>query len=268
VIGSHAYSSAGTDAITIQISDVGGSSATTNSTAQVSPAGPASITASGTSLRVSPGQSFTAVVATFTDSNPNFTAANFTAAINWGDGSSSAGVISPDGGGGFYVTGTHTYQKEGAKKVVVLIQDSAGATAEADSKIVVANGGTTTLTANASVRRSKHQPHVTLAGSFSDATNFLHKALVSWGDGTISVIDLGISKAGQFTSEHDYSMDFLDKHCGHAHIAFAVLNQEGASSKPQVLNVNFNNGHHHFSEGHHSQHLGENIWDIPGFDFF
>jgi hypothetical protein len=269
VIGSHAYSSAGTDAITIQISDVGGSSATTNSTAQVSPAGPANITASGTSLKVSPGQSFTAVVASFTDSNPNFTAANFTAAIDWGDGSSSAGVISSDGGGGFYVTGTHSYQKEGAKKVVVLIQDSAGATAEADSKIVVANGGATTpLTARATVRHSRHQPHVTLAGSFWDVASNLHKALVSWGDGVITAMDLGISQTGQFTLDHDYSMDFLDKHCGHAHITFVVLNQEGASSKPQVLNVNFNNGHHHFSEGHHGQHLGENIWDIPGFDFF
>src|SRR5260370_26714742 len=73
VIGSHAYSSAGVDAITIQISDVGGSSATTNSTAQVSPAGPASITASGTSLRVSPGQSFTAALASLSHFTPNFT---------------------------------------------------------------------------------------------------------------------------------------------------------------------------------------------------
>jgi hypothetical protein len=271
VVGSHAYSAAGTDAIAIQISDVGGSSAAANSTTQVAPADPSSITAFGTSFKAFPDQSFTAVVATFSDSNLNFTVNNFTAVIDWGDGSSSAGMVYSDGSGGFYVNGTHTYQNNGAKKVVVTIQDSANATAQANTKIVVSNGGVTTpLTARATVRHSKHHPHATLTGSFSDITSNLHKVLVSWGDGTISELNLGISSAGTFSLDHDYSLDFLDKHCGRAHIHFAVLNQEGASSLPQVFNVNFNTGHHHFSEGHNAHHHGENdsLWDIPGFDFF
>ncbi len=268
MVGSHSYSSAGTDAIAIQISDVGGFSATPNSIAQVAPAAPSSITAFGTSLKVSTGQSFTAVVASFTDSNPNFTAANFTAVINWGDGSSSAGVACPDGGGGFYVNGTHTYQKEGAKKVVVLIQDSAGAMAEADTKIVVSNGTTSGLTA--SVRHFKHLHNVLLAGSYSDVSRDEHFALVNWGDGLTTVTDLGLNKAGQFTFDHHYSGQFLNKHRGHVHVTVIVLNENGTSSEPHVLNVNFNNGHFHFGgEGTHG-HQGEdaNLWDIPGLDFF
>jgi hypothetical protein len=269
VVGNHAYSAAGTDAIAIQISDVGGSSAPASSIAQVAPADPSSITAFGTSFKVFPDQSFTAVVATFTDSNPNLTPNNFTAVIDWGDGSSSMGMAYSDGSGGFYVNGTHTYQNNGDKKVVVSIQDSANATAQANTKIVVSNGGATTpLTARATVRHSRHHPHVTLNGSFSDITSNLHKVVVSWGDGAISVLNLGIGSTGQFSLDHDYSLDFLDKHCGHAHIHFAVLNQEGASSTPQVLNVNFNSGHHHFSEGHHHHGENDSLWDIPGLDFF
>ena len=50
-----------------------------------------------------------AVVARFANPNPADTAAAYTATISWGDGSTSAGTIAPDGKGGFVVTGSHTY---------------------------------------------------------------------------------------------------------------------------------------------------------------
>ena len=43
------------------------------------------------------------LVATFTDANPLTTADEFTATINWGDGTSSSGTVVADDGGGFDV---------------------------------------------------------------------------------------------------------------------------------------------------------------------
>src|SRR5262249_55319560 len=70
---------------------------------------PPTVTAKGTVLTASAGKTFSGVVATFTDANTQATAANFTATINWGDGTTSTGTVTPDPNGGFDVSGTHTY---------------------------------------------------------------------------------------------------------------------------------------------------------------
>ncbi len=71
---------------------------------------PPSVTVSGTEFNAVFGQAFTGTVATFTTTDTNPSASGFTATIDWGDGTSSAGTVVPDpGGGGFDVTGTHTY---------------------------------------------------------------------------------------------------------------------------------------------------------------
>jgi hypothetical protein len=79
--------------------------------ATVSPA-PSSVKASGTTIQAVAGQSFTATVATFTTTDTNPMASNFTATIDWGDGTTSTGTIVADPMGGFDVTGTHTYTTE------------------------------------------------------------------------------------------------------------------------------------------------------------
>ncbi len=66
------------------------------------------------------GNSLTGVVAAFTDANPFGKVGDYSATIDWGDGTptnpdSSTGAISQPGGPGtaFVVTGTHTYAEEG-----------------------------------------------------------------------------------------------------------------------------------------------------------
>ena len=56
-----------------------------------------------------------AIVATFTDADPNPRAQNFAATINWGDGTTSAGVVIQDASDPtvFYVQGTKTYADDG-----------------------------------------------------------------------------------------------------------------------------------------------------------
>ena len=84
----------------------------------------ATLAATGASVGGTEGSSTGATaVATFTDANPNATASNFTATINWGDGTSTNGTVVAQSGGGFAVDGTHTYADEGKYTVGVSITD-------------------------------------------------------------------------------------------------------------------------------------------------
>src|SRR5205814_10462078 len=68
-----------------------------------------------------------AVVATFDDINTANVAADFTATIDWGDGTTSAGSVSGSGGT-FSVAGTHTDATAGHDETsVILVGDPPGA---------------------------------------------------------------------------------------------------------------------------------------------
>jgi hypothetical protein len=82
-----------------------------------------SITAVATSVSGTEGVAISgATVASFTDTNPNATASDFTATINWGDGTSTTGTVVAQTTGGFAVDGTHTYADEGKYTVDVSIR--------------------------------------------------------------------------------------------------------------------------------------------------
>jgi hypothetical protein len=72
------------------------------------------------------GTPFTGVVATFSDSNPNGNARDYTATINWGDGHLTNGTIAADGAGGFQVSGTNTYARAGTFPINVDVADFGG----------------------------------------------------------------------------------------------------------------------------------------------
>lgn len=85
-------------------------------------------------------------IAYFTDSNPSPDLNDFTATINWGDGtsdsvSSATGSIVPlSGSGGMWaVMGNHTYGPAGLYSVSVNILDNGGATTVVGGSIIVAN---------------------------------------------------------------------------------------------------------------------------------
>jgi hypothetical protein len=80
---------------------------------------------------------FSGTVANFTDANSTTSSTgDFTAEIEWGDGSSSAGTVSGSGGS-YSVSGSHTYATTGEFEVTVKIVDDGGSTAEAKSKILI-----------------------------------------------------------------------------------------------------------------------------------
>ncbi|GAC1465783.1 MAG: hypothetical protein NVSMB9_05700 [Isosphaeraceae bacterium] len=112
VTGSHTYSEEGTYSLSVTIIDTAGKSQTLAAgQAIIRDANLVSATPQPT---VSPteGIPFTGPVASFNDVNPGAPLSDFTATIDWGDGTpASAGVLTQPGGTGtpFLVTGTHTY---------------------------------------------------------------------------------------------------------------------------------------------------------------
>jgi hypothetical protein len=94
-------------------------------------------------INVVAGQSSNVLAASFIDYNTSKTACNYTATINWGDGTTtSAGAITPNGVGGFNVTGSHTYSSGGIFLVNVQVADDAGnfATVTSTATVGPANG--------------------------------------------------------------------------------------------------------------------------------
>jgi SdrD B-like domain len=143
VIGEHTYADEGSYEVKVAITDRDNSaiSATATSSATV---GDAALTASGVSpMPISP-QTFGGTVANFTDANTTSTTADFTATIEWGDGSpASEGTVSGEGGV-YSVSGSHTYEGTGYFTITVHIVDDGGSTAEATTPVLIfgkAKGG-------------------------------------------------------------------------------------------------------------------------------
>ena len=97
----------------------------------------APLTSSGTSFTTLQGRSYTGVVASFTDADPNGTASDYSATIDWGTGQTSTGVITPNGSGGFNVTGTNIYSVSGTDAITVTISDVGGSSTVATSSATV-----------------------------------------------------------------------------------------------------------------------------------
>jgi len=82
------------------------------------------------------GTLFNGAVAIFSDFDPSAAVKNFTATIDWGDGFTSAGVLSANLSGGFVVSGSHTYLAGGTFPVTVAIADLGG------SELMIVNPAT------------------------------------------------------------------------------------------------------------------------------
>jgi Cadherin domain len=171
----------------VTINDVGSSTATATSTATIAdaPLTPTPVALSGVE-----GTAIAATVATFTDANPNALPSDFSAIINWGDGTTSAGTIVAQNGGGFAVTGPHTYVDEGSYLTTVAINDVGGSTTTATSTATIADADVLSgqgVNVGASVNQALNNIIVakfTDAYAGSQAGDFT--ATINWGDGTIS----------------------------------------------------------------------------------
>src|SRR5262249_15169612 len=138
VLGSHTYTQNGQDAIVVTVTEEPDNpqavaNANVGSTAFIGIA-----PVSGASIDINEGNPVPggSVLATFTDSNNTDTAADFTASIDWGDGTTTTGTVS-GASGSFTVTGgphsyTGAFGDEGHDSVTTTLtrtRDSSTATA-------------------------------------------------------------------------------------------------------------------------------------------
>jgi hypothetical protein len=213
--------------ITITVHDnVANADAAALSLARVAPV-PPDITAKGQNIQTTSGVSFTGTVATFTDSVTTAAAGDFTATINWGDGTSSAGTVTVDANGGFDVTGTHTYTQTSFWGgwfgfhthnqyflVSVSITDTKNSdTAHTEGLATVAPTPPPLAVTADNVLATFGTAFSGTVATFTDtnttltASNFT--ASINWGDGTTTTGTVTADPKGGFdvTGTHTYTLD-------------------------------------------------------------
>jgi streptogramin lyase len=162
------------------------------------------------SVTATEGEGFTGkVVATATDADTASTASEYTASIDWGDGSTSAATIT-GGGGSFTITGDHTYLDEGTYTTKITATD-----VDEPANTDTATGTATVLDA-ALLPTTITPPGVsgrayTLTEGFVDtnplATASDFTATIDWGDGgpTSTALVTGGNSLFSLAASHIYA---------------------------------------------------------------
>jgi hypothetical protein len=196
------------------------------------------IAAAGTSVSATEGRAFTGQVATFTDADTNATAADYSALISWGDGSSSAGTVT-GGSGSFVVSGTHTYAEEGSPQVMVTITDvdNASNSATAQSTAGVTDAALTASPACAATSlQSYHGPTATFTDAASPSGTLSDfSASINWGDGSASAGTVSGSNGGPYavSGSHTYATT------GTFTITTSITDVGGASAHTSCTTLGF-----------------------------
>jgi hypothetical protein len=111
VSGTHTYAQLGDYSGTVTYSS--GAGCPTQPVAFTAFVQAATLTASPVTFNATASQGFSGGVATFTDGDTDLTASDFTATIDWGDGSAETAGTIGGSGGNFTVDGAHTYATPG-----------------------------------------------------------------------------------------------------------------------------------------------------------
>ncbi|WP_422926492.1 hypothetical protein [Singulisphaera sp. PoT] len=237
IFGSNIYVLAGTYNVSIAITDVGGS---TTVIAGVAIVADAALTSKGQTINTTEGSAFSGSVATFSDDNSFSSATQFTAIIDWGDGSTTTpdvttGVVTSDGNGSYTVSGSHTYAEFGTYTIKISISDIGTSTTDALSTAIIADAKLTgiseSLTSNAGQPLVAPGDPAPLIGSFKDEnplgkiSDFGTTVLVDWGDGTTSTAQ--ITAIGN--SVYDVKADHVYKQAGTFQITIPIKDNGDSS---------------------------------------
>src|SRR5207244_3023634 len=141
------------------------------------------------------GMAFSGAVATFTDPAGPEAVADYTATIDWGNGS-SPGTITVSGNT-FTVTGSHTYAEEGSYTINVMLTHDSGAattvmdtTTVSDPAVVATGGFMVTAVEGAGSAPQTVATFTDPGGAEPNASdpigtvNDHYGAAIDWGDGT------------------------------------------------------------------------------------
>ena len=199
VSSSHTYADEGSFTVKATLTDdaPGSATATASNTATVAETDVLTTAASQPTIAAIEGNSFSGAVAVFNDSNNANVAGDFTAAIDWGDGTTTAGTVS-GGSGAFTASGSHTYAEDGSFTVSVTLADDAPGTAAATAKVTATISEAALVATGVTVNGFELAPLTsatvatfTHSGAAEPAANFT--ATINWGDGTASAGTITLS---------------------------------------------------------------------------
>ena len=204
----------GIGSLTVQVTvDDGADNVVTSTAATLTVTDPPVMATGGFTVSTSENlDSGSQTVATFTDPGGAEALADYSAAIDWGDATTSAGTITYNSVTGvFTVSGDHTYGAVGSDPITVTIHHDAAADAVASSSATIVSGVTTTaISAPGIVYGANGMVTVTVSsvvtptGSVSlsvDGAAAVTQALVN-GSTTFTVTGLG-------AGSHSLSADYL-----------------------------------------------------------
>jgi len=206
VSDSHTYADEGSNPITVDVADTGGSTLTaigqtTVTVVDAALSGASTATATG---GVEDTTVATLAGATFTDANTAAPLSDFTvSAVDWGDGGTNIAGLSVSGSGGNYsVAGTHQYAEEGSHNFSITVTDDGGKTATITGTANVADAPLSGASTAAATGGTEGTTVATLTGAtFTDAntsaplSDFTVSA-VDWGDGSTDTAGLSVSGSG------------------------------------------------------------------------
>ncbi len=173
--------------------------------------GDARLTPVNTTLSSVAGSPMTAAaLGTFSDADPLAKAGNFTATINWGDGtqltSGSDVVITrvahPAPTGFAISTGTaavHTYANAGIYPLTITVSDSGGATAKIENAVVVTGSSSALVATGRSLTAGSGAISNRIVATFTDSSPGKpgdYTASIDWGDGANSTGKIRASRNG------------------------------------------------------------------------
>jgi Ca2+-binding RTX toxin-like protein len=222
---SHTYAEEGSDVVTVTVTD--NTTLSDSKTFNVSVSDPSVIPTGGFVVSAAEGaDSGNQTVATFTDPGAPEAVGNYSALINWGDGTAaSAGTITFVGGTTFKVTGNHTYAEESAADhagsnpyaITVTISHGTAPDAVASSTAIVSDPAVTptgSFVVNA-VERADSGPQT--VATFTDPAGEPltdYSAVINWGDGTAPTIGAITLSGGIYnvTGNHTYAEESAADH--------------------------------------------------------
>ena len=167
VSAAHTYSEEGSYQITVVITDDGGSTTIAHASAVIADA-PLTATTPQPTIVASTGQSLpaTTVVGTFIDANPTAPVSDFTATIDWGDGTPiTQGTIVQPGGVGtvFDVEGGHTYAAHGTYTITTVVTDVGGSVVTLTNTATVTDAAPTGVYQNFTAQEGQSTGTIVLA---------------------------------------------------------------------------------------------------------
>jgi hypothetical protein len=224
------------------------------------------LSSQGVTVAPTEGKSFTGVVATFTDSNPNAMVSDFTTpgsvVIDWGDGTVNDNNTTPlivvvtqigasGNGVNFSVKGTHTYLEEGTYQVLVTITAKSLSSTVALSNAVVADSPPTPSVIQPAINATEGVQFFGAVAAFTEIYtdgarinaeplgDFTAKPpVINWGDGTPpsagTVIEDPVfpPASGHFlvTGIHIYADAGVNGGVGHFTVSTTVFDGDGTTA--------------------------------------